>query len=237
MVNGFAFLTSQQFVTHVTGTVTRMGLEWAHVGIAAEYAAVIVSFILGAVVSVVWIQARAFRGKRPHWATPLVLVALILIGTGVAGQLAVFGPYVHKLAEDPPPAVLLSLLAFAMGLQNAAVASTTGLAVRTTHLTGPATDLGIHLGAAFFAKGSERRLALKGAALRGGKIISFMVGAGLSVPLTNWFGYLSLVAPALFVLLASALSFIPRWSSNHDHFTTPLRVGRHGIPSSSDSRD
>ena len=82
-----------------------------------------------------------------------------------------------------------------MGLQNAAVASTTGLAVRTTHLTGPATDLGIHLGAALFATGQERRAAFKGATLRGGKILSFMVGAGLSVPLANWAGYLSLPVP------------------------------------------
>ena len=62
-----------------------------------------------------------------------------------------FPPGVVNLvtAQDPAPVgdvfsiFLLSLLAFAMGLQNAAVASTTGLAVRTTHLTGPATDLGI----------------------------------------------------------------------------------------------
>lgn len=30
IVNGFAFLTCQQFVTHVTGTLTRLGLEWWH---------------------------------------------------------------------------------------------------------------------------------------------------------------------------------------------------------------
>jgi uncharacterized membrane protein YoaK (UPF0700 family) len=212
MVNGYAFLTSQQFVTHVTGTVTRMGLELPHIVIAAEYAAVVVSFIAGAVASVVWIQARAYRGKRPRWATPLVFVAVVLIGTGIAGQLGAFGRFGGQLAADPPPAALLALLAFAMGLQNAAVASTTGLAVRTTHLTGPATDLGIHLGAALFATGTERRAALKGATLRGGKILSFMGGAGLSVPLAQWAGHLSLIAPAVFVLIASALSFIPNWS-------------------------
>jgi uncharacterized membrane protein YoaK (UPF0700 family) len=219
MVNGYAFLTSQQFVTHVTGTVTRMGLEWPHVIIAVEYATVVLSFIAGAVASVVWIQARAYRGKRPRWATPLVSVALILIGTGIAGQLGAFGRFAGQLAADPPPAVLLSLLAFAMGLQNAAVASTTGLAVRTTHLTGPATDLGIHLGAALFATGAERRAAFKGAALRGGKILSFMGGAGLSVPLADWSGHLTLLAPAVFVLIASGLSFIPDWSPSDYPFS------------------
>lgn len=195
-VNGFAFLTCQQFVSHVTGTATRMGLEWHHIGLAGEYAGILLSFIAGATASVLWIQARAYRGKRPRWATPLVSVAVILAGTGLAGHGGVFGPFGGQIAADPPPFILLSVLAFSMGLQNAAVASTTGLAVRTTHLTGPATDLGIHLGTAFFATGNERRAAFKGAALRGGKIIAFIIGGGLSLPLTAAVGYLSLLAPA-----------------------------------------
>lgn len=210
-VNGFAFLTCEQFVSHVTGTATRIGLEWHHVGLAAEYAVVVASFIIGAIVSVVWIQARAFRGKRPHWATPLFLVALILAGTGIAGHYGVLGLFGVRTA-DPPPLLLLCSLGFAMGLQNAAVASTTGLAVRTTHLTGPATDLGIHLGTACFATGEARQAALRGAALRSGKILAFITGAGLSVPLVNLHGYLALLAPAGLVLLAAILSFTPSWS-------------------------
>jgi uncharacterized membrane protein YoaK (UPF0700 family) len=223
-VNGFAFLTSQQFVTHITGTVTRMGLEWPHVGIAAEYTAVLLSFVAGAVASVVWIQARAYRGRRPRWATPLLSVALLLAGTALAGHFGAFGRYGGQVAADSPPATLLSLLAFAMGLQNAAVASTTGLAVRTTHLTGPATDLGIHLGAAVFASGEERHNALKGAALRGGKLISFMAGAGLSLPLASSISFLSLLVPAFFVLVASWLSFIPNWSPSDFPFSKGRRL-------------
>ena len=122
-----------------------------------------------------------------------------------------FGRFGGTHAADPPPFVLLSLLAFAMGLQNAAVASTTGLAVRTTHLTGPATDLGIHLGAAWLATGDERRAALRGAALRGGKVVAFTLGASLSVPLAGSFGFGALLAPAAFVLVAAVLSFVPDW--------------------------
>ena len=211
-VNGFAFLACEQFVTHVTGTATRVGLEWPHLAIAAEYAVVLFGFIAGAVVSVVAIQARAARGKRPRWAAPLVAVALILVGVGVAGRGGMFGPVGGTTAADPPPFDLLSLLAFAMGLQNAAVASTAGLAVRTTHLTGSATDLGILLGAAYFGAGAERRSALRGAALRGGKMAAFIAGAGLAFPLTGAFDYLALLAPAALILVAAALSFVPAWS-------------------------
>ena len=84
---------------------------------------------------------------------PLVIVAMILTGIAVAGHAGAFGRFGGIHAAEPPPVALLSLLAFAMGLQNAAVASATGMAVRTTHLTGPATDLGIHLGTAWFLRG------------------------------------------------------------------------------------
>jgi uncharacterized membrane protein YoaK (UPF0700 family) len=107
------------------------------------------------------------------------------------------------------------------------VASTTGLAVRTTHLTGPATDLGIHLGTAFFAAGSERRDALKGAGLRFGKIGAFVTGAGLAAPVAEQVGYLMLLAPASLVLLAVVLSFLPEWRPRAAlPFRRPLADGR-----------
>lgn len=210
-VNGLAFLSCEEFVSHITGTTTRIGLEWHHLGLAVEYTLVLVSFVVGATASVIWLQARACRGKRPRWAMPLRAVALILAAAAVAGHNGYFGPFGGQLSGDPP-FLLLSMLAFAMGLQNAAVASTTGLSVRTTHLTGPATDLGIHLGTAFFATGDERRDAYKGASLRIGKIAAFVVGAGFAVPLADRFGYLSLLAPAMLVSFAAALSFLPDWS-------------------------
>ena len=223
MVNGFAFLTCEQFVSHVTGTATRIGLEWHHIGLAAEYATILVCFVAGAVASVIWIQGRAYRGRRPRWASPLISVSLILVGVAIAGHSGLLGRFGGQVAADPPPVMLLSVLAFAMGLQNAAVASTTGLAVRTTHLTGPATDLGIHLGAAYFASGDERKAAFKGAALRGGKMLAFILGGCLSVPLSNGFGYLALLAPAALVAFAAALSFVPDWSPSDFPFPGIMR--------------
>lgn len=219
-VNGFAFLSCEEFVSHITGTSTRIGLEWEwhHFSLAGEYTLVLSSFVLGAIASVIWLQARACRGKRPRWATPLRAVALILASAAIAGQSGYFGPFGGN-ASGEPPFILLSVLAFAMGLQNAAVASTTGLAVRTTHLTGPATDLGIHLGTAFFGTRSERREAFKGAGLRAGKIVAFIVGAGISLPLANHFGYLCLLGPATLVSFAAALSFLPDWGPSDFPFS------------------
>jgi uncharacterized membrane protein YoaK (UPF0700 family) len=213
-VNGVAFVMCEQYVTHVTGTVTRMGLEGPRLGLMAEYGLVLLAFIAGAAVSVMWIQARARRGRRPQWSLPLIWVAFLLAGVAVAGEADWFGPFGGLHTTDPPPAVLLSVLAFAMGLQNASVASTTGLAVRTTHLTGPSTDLGVHIGTALMSSGKDRRDALRGAALRGGKVAAFMTGAALSLPLAGALGFLALLVPAAFVVAAAVLSFGPEWSAS-----------------------
>lgn len=211
-VNGFAFLLCQQFVTNVTGTVTRAGLELVHLGLAAEYVIVFVSFVVGAVAAVVVTRYRARQGAPDRWVLPLFVVVGVLCGVALAGRLGAFGPFGATLAADPPPVTLLSLLAFAAGLQNATVASTTGMSVRTTHLTGPTTDLGMLLGAAWQSEGAARRAALAGAALRGGIVVAFGFGGVLAVPGTAWLGYLALLVPAGFVGIAGALSFMPEWS-------------------------
>lgn len=221
LVNGWAFVMCEQYVTHVTGTVTRAGLEWPTVGLAAEYAVVFLSFVVGAAFSVVHIQRRARAGRRPRWAVPLGYVAGLLIGVGAAGQAGAFGPFGGVHAADAPPSILLSVLAFAMGLQNAAVASTTGLAVRTTHLTGPSTDLGVHLGVMWLTTGEEQRAAARGAALRAGKVVSFMLGAAVSLPLAGGLGFLALLVPAACVATAAALSFAVDWGPSD--FPYPAR--------------
>ena len=139
---------------------------------------------------------------------------MILAGVAVGGHLGGFVPLGTIDASDPPPVLLLSLLAFAAGLQNAAVASTTGMSVRTTHLTGPTTDAGMLLGAAVVSSGPGRRSALAGAGLRGGMIFAFMIGAALAVVTAVRAGYLALLVPAVSVLIAGTLSFLPQWSSS-----------------------
>lgn len=209
MVNGLAFLACAQYVTHVTGTATRLGLEAPHAGVALEYALVVVCFIVGAACSVLPLQYRVLRGKRPLWAAPLVVVAGVLAVVALVGPVGAFGPFGGEEAVIDPPFALLWLLAFATGLQNAAVATCTGLVVRSTHLTGPATDLGVHLGLVCFARGDERRTAVRGAALRGAKVIAFVAGAGFALPLATASGYSAFLVPAVCVLTAAALSFVP----------------------------
>lgn len=206
-VNAGAFLANERFVTHVTGIVSRIGLDVGRWPLLFDYFIVLVCFIAGAAASVLAIDGRRHRGRHALWSVPLLVVALILTGIAVAGELGAFGAF-GGTVEQPVDFFVLSILAFAMGLQNAAVATTTGLAVRTTHMTGPATDLGVHLGTAYFATGDARKSALRGALLRGGKIVSFAAGAAAMVPFAQGAKYLAFALPAAVVLVAAAVSFV-----------------------------
>jgi uncharacterized membrane protein YoaK (UPF0700 family) len=95
-----------------------------------------------------------------------------------------------------------------MGLQNAAVATSTGMLVRTTHMTGPATDLGVHLTTALYTEGDARKNALRQAGLRGGKIAAFASGGAAGAALAHTSGYGAFFVPAVVVLVATALSFV-----------------------------
>jgi len=207
-VNAGALMACDRFVTHVTGTVTRIGTDFGAWVLVLDYALVLFAFLAGAMASVLAIQARVRRGRRPLHALPLLVVAAVLLGVGVAGRLGAFGP-IGGAIEEATDFALLCVLAFAMGLMNATVSTSTALAVRTTHMTGPATDFGVHLATAWISTGSERSQALRAAALRGGKILSFAVGAGLMLPVMGALGHLAFVVPAVLVLVATARSFLP----------------------------
>lgn len=207
-VNAGAFLACERFVSHVTGTVTRIGLDVSTPTLMAEYLAVTLAFISGAMSSVVAIDARALEGRRPRPDLVLFGVAALLLAIAGAGGLGWFGAFGGR-AEQAPDFALLIALSLAMGAMNAAVASSTVLAVRTTHMTGPATDVGVQLGRAALLTGDERRRALSLAGVRGGKILAFAMGAACTALAAPTLSHTVFVLPAVVVAAASVRSFVP----------------------------
>ena len=59
------------------------------------------------------------------------------------------------------------------------------------------------------SEGETRRSAIKGAALRAGKIVSFITGAALMVPAVHALSWLAFLLPAAAVTAATVLSFAP----------------------------
>lgn len=207
-VNAGAFLACERFVSHVTGTVTRVGLDLSMPTLLAESLTVLVAFVLGAMTSVVALDARAIRGLPPRPDVVLLGVALVLVGIATLGSLGLFGPF-GAASEQGPDFLLLAALSFTMGAMNASVASSTALAVRTTHMTGPASDLGVQLGRAFVLLGDDRRRAYLLAGLRGGKILAFAAGAAANAFAAPSLSHLVFLVPAVVVVGATLRSFLP----------------------------
>ncbi|MDX2090276.1 MAG: YoaK family protein [Kofleriaceae bacterium] len=212
-VNAAAFVICERFITHMTGIVTMVGIDAGLWWLMTEYILVLAAFIVGAMASVIPLQGRALRGKPPRHAAPLWTVSAILLGVAVAGQFGVFGPLGNTIEESRDFA-FLAIVAFSMGLLNASVGSTTAVAVRTTHMTGPATDFGVLLATAGFALGDERRRTLALALLRGGKIAAFACGAAMMIPVARTLGFAAFAVPALLVVAATVRSYLPHLSSS-----------------------
>ncbi len=79
-----------------------------------------------------------FNSKSKYFAhaMPIVLEIMCLLFVGIYGQF-----YYQKTLEETE--YLVALMLFATGLQNGLTASISNFSIKTTHLTGTTTDLGI----------------------------------------------------------------------------------------------
>jgi uncharacterized membrane protein YoaK (UPF0700 family) len=136
-VNSSGFVLLGTFTSHVTGSVGRLAndlaaREWAAATLASIF---VFSFFAGAFVASLLVEAKGWRVARTY-GVALLLEALVLASFVV---IALAGRFEHARALDAEAAQLC----FAMGMQNSLVTSLSGAVVRTTHLTGVVTDLGI----------------------------------------------------------------------------------------------
>ena len=123
----------------MTGNVSAFAssLALADMAKAAAYLALVLLFILGAVVCTMAVEAGR-RLRVSHTYAVVVLAEALLLAVLAVIELLSAGWW-----QD---AVLAYGLSFLMGLQNAMVTQISGARVRTTHVTGMVTDIGIELG-------------------------------------------------------------------------------------------
>ncbi|RXH55870.1 putative transmembrane protein [Granulicella sibirica] len=96
----------------------------------------LLSFLAGATCTSVMIRWARRRSLKSEYALPLILEAFLLFTFGFTGH----------VFENKEVLGTVALLCFTMGLQNAIVTKLSGAVIRTTHLTGMVTDVGIKLG-------------------------------------------------------------------------------------------
>lgn len=131
------FIKSGVSVSHLTGDFSRLALDIASLGSqrAEELVRVTtaaICFLLGAVTSGYVIHHPSLDFARPYGRT-ITAIGLLLLAA-------------HQVSALGLQGLAVGLAAFAFGLQNALATHYRGIILRTTHLTGLVTDLGVCLG-------------------------------------------------------------------------------------------
>lgn len=212
MVNAAGFLVLGLHTSHMTGHAAAVGesLVSGRYDLVRLAGTLLLVFLLGAIAAGVAIESAA--GWRRFRYTPalalegLVLVTSATIASRKAGLSSV---------------AVAGGLCFAMGLQNALVTRISGAVIRTTHLTGVLTDLGLELVRVARwlwsrSHGSHglvelgRSRELERASLHLTLFASFLVGATIGPLLVLHFGNGAIAAPCLVLLGLIVLDRRPR---------------------------
>jgi uncharacterized membrane protein YoaK (UPF0700 family) len=201
VVNAAGFQATGFFSANMTGNVSALS-DFAGLGAfspAALFGALVLAFIAGAFASGLLIEAGRSRDVRAIYAYSITFEAILLMALCAA---EIFLPAFHENAG------LILSLSFVMGLQNAATTRISNARVRTTHVSGMATDLGLGL-AALVSRTPDRNNAVMRLRPFGSAILAFLVGGVCGALLYLAVGSYVFLFAAL-VLLAIALPEVRR---------------------------
>lgn len=153
-----------QAVSHLTGTSTFLALEIAHLNTAeiVHLLLVMASFVAGAAFSGLLIGNTALKLGRRYSLALIIECALLLISMWYLNRNSSAG---HLFASA------------ACGLQNAMTSTYSGAVVRTTHVSGLFTDLGVIFGLKLRGIPVDRRRVILYLTLITGFIAGGIVGA------------------------------------------------------------
>lgn len=222
-VNASGSLAAGAMTSHMTGNLTRIGEGFALGSVGPlEPARYVLVFLIGAFGATLAMHTSSRRGLSEPVPALLLVEAALLSAVATAGWFAT------------RPILVTEVLCFAMGWQNALITRISGAVVRTTHMTGTTTDLGIVLGNLVFGgppAPTAQQVQPSGlaayvrslppdsdaarAAMHFVSIFCFLAGATLGPLLLVRYGYKAMYAPVT-ILLALVLGnhLLPRRASS-----------------------
>ncbi len=209
-VNAGGFLVLGLYTSHMTGFASMFAdqLVLGNFKLLLAALGALLAFTAGAAVTAVLVNWARQHHLRSEYALPLACEAVLLLAFGLLGA--------AQMNRPTPFAVPLTVLvlAFTMGLQNALVTKISSSTIRTTHMTGVVTDLGIELGKLLYwnRRGSppEGRVRANRARLRlfAGLLACFIGGGIVGAVSFKSAGFIAVVPLAAILLV---LSLPPLW--------------------------
>jgi uncharacterized membrane protein YoaK (UPF0700 family) len=210
--NAGGFLAVGQYTSHMTGVLSALAdhVALGEFLLAGAALAALLTFIAGAMSTALLVNWAQRRHLHSSYSLPLLVEAALLMVFGVMG--ASLGGHSALLL----PATVV-LLCFTMGLQNAVITKISQAEIRTTHVTGLVTDLGIELGRMVYV---NRNAALDQVRANHKRLRThlvlvgcFFVGGVLGALGFKWVGYITTVPLAFLLML---LSLKPVWRDLQD---------------------
>lgn len=186
-VNAAGLLAFAVLTTNVTGHAALLAIELEAGSFDAVFTFLqwLLLFLAGATFSS-WYIGWKGKHKRYVYTVPLLIEFFILC------SVAMYGWWKTKITI-PIESIAGSVL-FAMGMQNALVTVISRSVVRTTHLTGMLTDLGIALSEVMHVHFKLNRALRQRLTLRANIILFFLIGGVVGA-----FSFHSLAYPSFFI--------------------------------------
>ena len=187
-VNAIGLLSFEhQSVSHLSGTATLIGTGFFNSSFQTilHLVGVLMSFLLGSILSGFLLHDSTLKLGR-HYDTALFLEAILLLVS--LGLLSLGSFYGHFFASA------------ACGLQNALATTYSGAIIRTTHITGIFTDLGIMLGKFIRGEPFDKRKSQLFMLI----IIGFISGGTVGALLYEKYHFMALLLPATICLMIAS---------------------------------
>lgn len=203
-INAGGFMVVSMYTSHMTGFASMVAdnLVLGNITLVLGAVGALLAFTAGAAATAMLVNWARQHHLRSEYALALLLEAVLLLVFGLLGA---------TLNRQTPFAVPLTVLvlAFTMGLQNALVTKISSAEIRTTHMTGVITDLGIELGKLFYwnrtgsppesrVRANRSKLLLLGSLLG-----MFIVGGLVGATGFKYIGFVWVVPLATLLLLLS----------------------------------
>lgn len=206
-LNAGGFLAIGQYTSHITGMVSAFAdqLVLGQFALAGIAAGSWIAFASGAACTALMVNYLRRVGVRNLYAIPLLAEAMLILLFGTFGGAL----KQHELADV---SLAVITLCFTMGLQNALITKISRAEIRTTHLTGLTTDMGIEIGKLLYWNRHQAdeddgavRADLQKLRIHATLIASFLVGGIAGALCFNYAGFISTV-PLAFALATIAIA-------------------------------
>lgn len=199
VLNICGFLAGHRIVSHVTGFATFFGDEInKENGNAWGMLVIPVFFLVGAMISGYFVDIRLKLNKKPKYYLTFGMMFFLITALWLLSIFGYWGEFGSK-TESLENYGMLIMLCLVCGIQNGTISTVSRSIVRTTHLTGITTDLGLGLVRILNRKKIEDKIKYEGSAnlMRIGIIASFVLGSVVGGYLFKHWKFNGLLLPVI----------------------------------------